>query len=104
MAKTILGRVMPVDKGAYSSSTTYSKMDMVHSSDSTYVSKVNNNKGHAVTDTNYWACYADGKQATAAAAAATVQMEADHAMYVSDHQQAEQDHSQYQARQHCIEG
>lgn len=97
MAKTILGRVMPVDKGAYSSITNYSKMEMVHSSDSTYVSKVDNNKGHAVTDTNYWACYADGKQATAAAAASAAQREADHAVYLSDHQQAGQDHSQYQA-------
>ena len=67
MAETNLGRVMPVDKGAYNAGTTYSKLDMVHSSDSTYVSKVDNNVGHAVTDTDYWTCYADGKQATAAA-------------------------------------
>ena len=40
MAKTNLGRVMPVDKGAYNAATTYAKLDMVHSSDSTYVSKV----------------------------------------------------------------
>ena len=67
MAKTNLGRVMPVDKGAYDATVTYSKLDMVHSSDSTYVSKVDNNVGHAVTDTDYWTCYADGKQATTAA-------------------------------------
>lgn len=72
MTKTILGRVMPVDKGAYDSATTYAKFDMVHTSDSTYVSKVDNNVGHAVTDTNYWTCYADGKQATAAAELATM--------------------------------
>lgn len=70
MTKTNLGRVMPVDKGAYNAATIYAKLDMVHSSDSTYVSKVDNNVGHAVTDTNYWTCYADGKQATAAAATA----------------------------------
>ena len=70
MAETNLGRVMPVDKGAYNAATTYQKLDMVHTSDSTYVSKVDNNVGHAVTDTDYWTCYADGKQATAAAATA----------------------------------
>ena len=67
MTKTNLGRVMPVDKGEYNAATTYAKLDMVHSSDSTYVSKVDNNVGHAVTDTDYWTCYADGKQATTAA-------------------------------------
>lgn len=61
---------MPVDKGTYSSSATYARLDMVHTADSTYVSKVDNNVGHPVTDTNYWQCYADGKQATEAAAAA----------------------------------
>lgn len=70
MTKTNLGRVMPIDKGQYSSSTTYAKLDLVHTADSTYVSKVNNNTGHAVTDTDYWQCYADGKPATTAAAAA----------------------------------
>lgn len=70
MAKTNLGRVMPIDRGEFSSSTTYAKLDLVHTADSTYVSKVNNNTGHAVTDTNYWQCYADGKPATAAAATA----------------------------------
>lgn len=72
MAKTNLGRVMPVDKGAYNATTIYAKLDMVHSPDSTYVSKVDNNVGHAVTDTNFWTCYADGKQATAAALACEV--------------------------------
>ena len=70
MTKTNLGRVMPIDKGEYSSSATYAKLDLVHTADSTYVSKVNNNTGHAVTDTNYWQCYADGKPATTAAASA----------------------------------
>ena len=67
MAKTILGRVMPVDKGAYSASTTYAKLDMVHDSDSTYVSSKDNNIGHALTDTGWWTCYASGKAATEAA-------------------------------------
>lgn len=61
---------MPVDKGAYSAETTYSKLDMVHTSDSTYVSKVDNNVGHTVTDTSYWTCYADGTAATTAAGVA----------------------------------
>lgn len=61
---------MPVDKGAYNAATTYSKLDMVHTADSTYVSKVDNNVGHAVTDTNYWTCYASGTAATSAAATA----------------------------------
>ena len=68
MADTNLGRVMPVDKGAYSAETTYAKLDMVHTADSTYVSKVDNNVGHAVTDTDYWTCYASGVAATTAAA------------------------------------
>ena len=67
---------MPVDKGTYNASTTYEKLDMVHTSDSTYVSKVDNNVGHAVTDTNYWACWADGKPATQAASAANSAAEA----------------------------
>ena len=67
---TNLGRVMPVDKGAYNSETTYAKLDMVHTADSTYVSLVDNNVGNPVTDTTKWQCYADGKPATAAAAAA----------------------------------
>lgn len=70
MTKTNLGRVMPIDRGEFSSTTTYAKLDLVHTADSTYISKVNNNTGHAVTDTNYWQCYADGKPATAAAATA----------------------------------
>jgi len=64
---TNLGRVMPVDKGAYNAETTYQKLDMVHTSDSTYVSKVDNNTGHAVTDTDYWTCYASGVAASEAA-------------------------------------
>lgn len=63
---------MPIDTGEYSSTKTYSKLDLVHTADSSYVSKVNDNIGHDVTDTNYWQCYADGKQATKAAASATV--------------------------------
>lgn len=62
---------MPNDKGAYDATATYSKLDMVHTSDSTYVSKADNNVGNDVTDTDYWICYADGKQATAAAAVAS---------------------------------
>ena len=72
---TNLGRVMPVDKGAYNAATTYSKLDMVHTADSTYVSKVDNNVGHAVTDTNYWTCYASGTAATSAAATANAAAE-----------------------------
>lgn len=62
---------MPVDKGAYNVEAIYMKLDMVHTSDSTYVSKVDDNVGHAVTDTTYWQCYADGKPATEAAGVAT---------------------------------
>jgi hypothetical protein len=63
-----LGRVAFVDKGAYSSTTTYNKWDFVTTSDSTYL-YINDNpqSGTSVTDTNYWKCLADGKQATAAA-------------------------------------
>lgn len=96
MAQTNLGRIMTVDKGVWSASMTYSKMDMVHTADSTYVSKVDNNLNHAVTDTAYWVCYADGKPATEAAAASAAQREADHAIYLSDHEQAEADHASFE--------
>lgn len=66
-----LGRVMPVDKGAYNEATNYDRLDMVHTADSTYVSLVDDNVGNPVTDTTKWQCYADGKPATAAAATAT---------------------------------
>lgn len=59
---------MPVDRGDYDASVEYAYLDMVHTSDSTYVSKVDGNIGNDVTDTEYWQCYANGKPATEAAA------------------------------------
>jgi hypothetical protein len=63
-----LGRVAFVDKGVYSSSTTYNKWDFVTTSDSTYL-YINDTPqaGTSVTDTTYWKCLADGKPATTAA-------------------------------------
>jgi hypothetical protein len=63
-----LGRVAFVDKGAYSSTTTYNKWDFVTTSDSTYL-YINDTPtaGKSVTDTSYWKCLADGKPATTAA-------------------------------------
>jgi hypothetical protein len=63
-----LGRVAFVDKGVYSSSTTYSKWDFVTTADSTYL-YINDTPtaGKSVTDTSYWKCLADGKPATTAA-------------------------------------
>lgn len=86
---------MFVDRGTYSGVTTYSKWDMVHTTDSTYVSKIDNNVGNAVDDPNSWVCIANGKPATEAAAASYVQRVADHNVYVADHQTAVDDHAQF---------
>lgn len=69
----ILGKVAFVDKGAYNAATRYDFFNFVTTEDSCYLSLKDNNTGHPVTDTAWWKCIANGKQATAAAAEALKQ-------------------------------
>lgn len=62
-----LGQVAFVDKGAYATGTNYKRFNFVTTDDSCYLSLKDNNSGHPVTDTTWWKCLANGKQATAAA-------------------------------------
>ena len=66
--ETKIARVAFMDKGAYSADTEYSKWDFVTTADSTYLYIGETPAtGKPVTDTAYWKCIADGKQATVAA-------------------------------------
>ena len=52
---TSLGRVLPLFKGNYVSSTEYNKLDVVLSEGSSYVSIIDSNTGHTpAPDSNYW--------------------------------------------------
>ena len=68
MAEFNLGQVAFNDRGAHSGTETYSMWDFATTVDSTYL-YVNTEPsiGKSVTDTTYWRCIADGKQATEAA-------------------------------------
>ena len=69
--ETNIGRVAFTDKGAYSSTTVYNKWDFVTTTDSTYLYIATTpQSGKPVTDTAYWKCIANGKQATTAAQSA----------------------------------
>jgi hypothetical protein len=66
--ETKIARVAFMDRGAYSAETEYNKWDFVTTVDSTYLYIGETPAtGKPVTDTAYWKCIADGKQATAAA-------------------------------------
>lgn len=60
MAKTKIGIVAIVNKGLYNAETTYSVLNTVIANGGTYISKVNNNVGNPVTDTNYWVLQTEG--------------------------------------------
>lgn len=82
--KTVLGTIVPIWKGEYSSSVTYGKLNEVSSGSKKYRSKADNNLGNAVTNTTYWECifdYTDVTDATEAAntAAASATEAASHA-------------------------
>lgn len=62
-----LGQVAFVDKGIYSSTATYKRFNFVVTDDSCYLSLKDSNKGHDLTDTEWWKCLANGKPATEAA-------------------------------------
>ena len=63
----ILGKVAFVDKGVYNAATRYDFFNFVTTEDSCYLSLKDSNTGHPVTDTAWWKCLANGKQATEAA-------------------------------------
>lgn len=65
--KIPLGKVAFTDAGTYNAGTTYGRFDFVNTDDSCYLSLQDNNKGHAVTETDWWKCLARGTTATAAA-------------------------------------
>lgn len=68
MAEFNLGQVAFNDKGAHSKTETYSIWDFATTVDSTYLYVSETPTiGKSVTDTAYWRCIADGKQATEAA-------------------------------------
>ena len=53
MAKQILGKVVPIVKGNYSSSTQYAMLDIVYYNGSSYIAKTSV-IGQAPTNTTYW--------------------------------------------------
>ena len=66
--ETKIARVAFMDRGVYSAATEYNKWDFVTTVDSTYLYIGETPAaGKPVTDTAYWKCIADGKQATVAA-------------------------------------
>lgn len=66
-----LGKVAFQDTGSYDSERTYERYQFVTTEDSCYLSRKDGNKGHAVTDTEWWSCLANGRTATDAALKAT---------------------------------
>ena len=67
-----LGKVAFVDKGTYSTATTYNTFDFVTTEDSCYLCVKDANKGHELTETAWWKCIANGKTATEATKKALV--------------------------------
>lgn len=60
------GRVLPLPKGAYSSSTTYHLLDFVSYQGSTYICK-QTSTGNAPTNTTYWQIMAQGTKSASVA-------------------------------------
>lgn len=58
MAKIRIGKVAPTPKGVYDKSAKYSKLDFVTNDKQTalYMSKRDDNSGHALSDTDWWMC------------------------------------------------
>ena len=52
-----LGKVAFVDKGTYSSATTYNTFDFITTDDSCYLCIKDGNKGHALTETTWSVSY-----------------------------------------------
>lgn len=54
MADVVIGKVGLTPKGVYNASTTYDILDVVRYGVDSWVSKVNNNTGHAPAEGDYW--------------------------------------------------
>lgn len=67
MTKIPLGKVAFTDKGNYSNTVKYARLDFIVTDDSCYLSLKDENTGHALTDAIWWRCIAKGSQATEAA-------------------------------------
>lgn len=67
MTKIPLGKVAFTDRGSYSSTVKYARLDFIVTDDSCYLSLKDENAGHAITETAWWRCIAKGSQATEAA-------------------------------------
>lgn len=67
MTKIPLGKVAFTDKGTYSNTVKYGRLDFIVTEDSCYLSVKDENIGHPVTDGTWWKCIANGKPATEAA-------------------------------------
>ncbi|QCD37152.1 MULTISPECIES: hypothetical protein [Muribaculaceae] len=70
-----LGKVAISPKGAYSSATTYERLDLVSYNNGAYLSIKDGNTNHAVTDGAWWFCVVSAAEALAAAANANAAKE-----------------------------
>lgn len=59
MAKIVIGKVAPIFKGAWSSTVTYTRLDIVKYMGSSYVCIVNNTSGSLPTDESKWLLVAE---------------------------------------------
>lgn len=63
-----LGKVAISPKGAYSTATTYERLDLVSHNNGAYLSIKDGNTNHAVTDKAWWFCVVSAEEALTAAA------------------------------------
>ena len=70
-----LGKVAISPKGAYSSATTYERLDLVSYNNGAYLSIKDGNTNHAVTDGAWWFCVVSAAEALTAAANANAARE-----------------------------
>ena len=59
MAKIVIGKVAPIFKGAWSSTVTYTRLDIVKYMGSSYVCIVGNTSGSLPTDESKWVLVAE---------------------------------------------
>lgn len=70
-----LGKVAISPKGAYSTATTYERLDLVSHNNGAYLSIKDGNTNHAVTDKAWWFCVVSAEEALTAAANANAAKE-----------------------------
>lgn len=70
-----LGKVAISPKGAYSTATTYERLDLVSHSNGAYLSIKDGNTNHSVTDKTWWFCVVSAEEALTAAANANAAKE-----------------------------